>query len=329
MSWFVRGDIDGFFGLALDNLVQLLLIDTLCRFVLGFPPELVYGRVLPGAAVSILVGNVFYARPGARSSPQRTGRTDVCALPYGINTVSLFAHVFLVMLPAKALADASRARPIRRAWRGRPACSRRSAPASIELARRVRRRARPQGHAARGAPLHARRHRARLHLARISVPHLRASDRRPDDVRHRDPHLLRPRAVQGTHSRAAWSPSRVGTLLSWVTGIAPVGGHPPARGAAPADARPSTDLIAALGGGHLLPYLSVILAMGALQRPRLAAEHRIGRSRRRRVRDAVVADGERRRQHCRGALRLGVSDDDLHRASRAGRRWARAPAIRF
>ena len=26
MSWFVRGDIDGFFGLALDNLVQLLLI---------------------------------------------------------------------------------------------------------------------------------------------------------------------------------------------------------------------------------------------------------------------------------------------------------------
>ena len=30
------------------------------RFVLGFPPELVYARVLPGAAVSILVGNLFY-----------------------------------------------------------------------------------------------------------------------------------------------------------------------------------------------------------------------------------------------------------------------------
>ena len=57
----VPGDVDGFFGLALDNLVQLLLIDSLCRFVLGFPPELVYGHVLPGAAVSILVGNLFYA----------------------------------------------------------------------------------------------------------------------------------------------------------------------------------------------------------------------------------------------------------------------------
>ncbi len=28
MRWMVRGDIDGFFGLALDNLVQLLLIDS-------------------------------------------------------------------------------------------------------------------------------------------------------------------------------------------------------------------------------------------------------------------------------------------------------------
>src|SRR5207244_11258514 len=105
MNWFVRGDIDGFFGLALDNLVQLLLIDTLCRFVLGFPPELIYGRVLPGAAVSILVGNLFYAFQ-ARKLAERTGRTDVCALPYGINTVSLIAHVFLIMLPAKALATA-------------------------------------------------------------------------------------------------------------------------------------------------------------------------------------------------------------------------------
>src|SRR5947208_2771008 len=114
--WIVRGDIDGFFGLALDNLVQLLLIDGLCRFVLGFPPELVHGRVLPGAAVSILVGNLFYAFQ-ARALATRTGRTDVCALPYGINTVSLFAHVFLVMLPAKVLAiQVGAADPARVAW---------------------------------------------------------------------------------------------------------------------------------------------------------------------------------------------------------------------
>ena len=49
--WFTRGDIDGFFGLALDNLVQLLLIDGLCRTVIGMSPALLYGRVLPGAAL--------------------------------------------------------------------------------------------------------------------------------------------------------------------------------------------------------------------------------------------------------------------------------------
>ena len=37
MRWFVRGDVDGFFGLALDNLVQLLVLSELCRAVLGFP----------------------------------------------------------------------------------------------------------------------------------------------------------------------------------------------------------------------------------------------------------------------------------------------------
>jgi len=116
MRWMVRGDIDGFFGLALDNLVQLILIDQLCRHVLGFPDALLYSRVLPGVAVSLLVGNVYYAWQ-ARRLALRERRDDVCALPYGINTVSLFAHVFLVMLPAKALATAAGAPdPARVAW---------------------------------------------------------------------------------------------------------------------------------------------------------------------------------------------------------------------
>ncbi len=116
MRWFVRGDIDGFFGLALDNLVQLILIDTLCRYVLGFSNELLYGQILPAVAVSLLVGNLFYAWQ-AKKVADETGRIDVCALPYGINTVSLFAHVFLVMLPAKFAAQAAGMDdPARFAW---------------------------------------------------------------------------------------------------------------------------------------------------------------------------------------------------------------------
>jgi AGZA family xanthine/uracil permease-like MFS transporter len=103
--WFVRGDVDGFFGLALDNLVQLVLIDGLCRGVLGFSNELVFGRILPGAAVSLLVGNLYYSWQAMRLA-RASGRDDVCALPYGINTVSLFANVLLIMLPVKLDAQA-------------------------------------------------------------------------------------------------------------------------------------------------------------------------------------------------------------------------------
>ncbi|MBW2525053.1 MAG: NCS2 family permease [Deltaproteobacteria bacterium] len=103
--WFVSSDIDGFFGLAIDNLIQFLLILSLCTAVLGFSLDLLLGTILPGAAVSVLLGNLFYAWQAQKLSA-RTGRTDVTALPYGINTVSLFAYVFLVMLPVKLEATA-------------------------------------------------------------------------------------------------------------------------------------------------------------------------------------------------------------------------------
>src|SRR5205085_11458371 len=53
----------------------------------------------------------------------------------------------------------------------------------------------------------------------------------------------------------------VGTARSWATGIAPVGARP--EGAALHLPIPVFgDLLAALTGGHLWPYLSVIIAMG-------------------------------------------------------------------
>ncbi|MBS0206376.1 MAG: NCS2 family permease [Planctomycetes bacterium] len=108
--WFVRRDLDGFFGLFVDNLIQLLLILTLCSnpFLCGMTGDsayLLYRMILPGAAVSILIGNLFYAWQ-ARRLAQATGRTDVTALPYGINTPSLLVYVFFVMEPAFSRAKA-------------------------------------------------------------------------------------------------------------------------------------------------------------------------------------------------------------------------------
>lgn len=258
MGWIVRGDIDGFFGLAIDNLVQLLLIDALCRFVLGFPAELIYGRVLPGAAVSILVGNLAYSYQ-ARRLAARTGRRDVCALPYGINTVSLIAHVFLVMLPAKALAiKAGVPDPARVAWQAGLLATLSSGVIELAgafVAERVRK-ATP-----RAALLSTL---AGIALAFISGGFLFRTFARPivglttfgivmltyfGRVRFRG------RIPGGMVAVGA------GTLLSFAVGIAPVGARP----APPALRLPVPvvgDIVAAIGGGHLLPYLSVIIAMG-------------------------------------------------------------------
>ncbi|MCB9854472.1 MAG: NCS2 family permease [Phycisphaerales bacterium] len=99
---FVKRDLDGFFGLFIDNLVQLLLIISLCSSLCGMSgeaSELIYGRILPGAAVSLIVGNLFYAWQ-ARRLAAKENRTDVCALPYGINTPSMLVYIFFVIKPA-------------------------------------------------------------------------------------------------------------------------------------------------------------------------------------------------------------------------------------
>ncbi len=118
MRWFVRGDVGSFLRLALDNLAHLLLINALCRRVLGFNSELMYSQVLPGVAMSLLVGNCFYAWQ-AYEVAYLALRKDFCALPYGLNTFGLIASVYLVMLPAKLAALEHGATPelaARMAW---------------------------------------------------------------------------------------------------------------------------------------------------------------------------------------------------------------------
>ena len=221
MRWFVRGDIDGFFGLALDNLVQLLVLSELCRTVLGFPDALVYGRILPGAAVSLLVGNLFYAWQAMRLA-RTTGRTDVCALPYGINTVSLFAYVFLVMLPAKLAAEAAGAAdPAQVAWQaGLVACF---GSGVIELLGSTVSERSPEVHAARRAALDARRHRPDLHRHWLPVPRLHPADHRARTRWRSSSWSTSDGSASAAGSRAAWSPIALGTGFAWLTGLAPAG----------------------------------------------------------------------------------------------------------
>ncbi len=95
--WFTSGDIDGFFGLFFSGFPDLLLIVALAP-ICGFPAQFVASHILPGAAISILAGNLFYAFQ-ARRLAARNGRSDVTAIPFGVNTPTIFAYVFLIMGP--------------------------------------------------------------------------------------------------------------------------------------------------------------------------------------------------------------------------------------
>ena len=102
-QWFVPGDIDGFVALGFNLLLNFLVVISLMKGVLGYSEELIYRNVLPGMAVGLLIGNSYYAWQ-CYTTARRQGRDDMTALPYGVNSVSIIAFVFIAMLPAKLAA---------------------------------------------------------------------------------------------------------------------------------------------------------------------------------------------------------------------------------
>src|SRR5436853_5606284 len=98
--WVAAGDVNGFLGLALDNVTNLVILASLRIGVFGFPADLVLGRMVPGTALGVLIGDVVYTGLAVRLM-RRSGRADVTAMPFGIDTPTLFAMVFGVMGPVK------------------------------------------------------------------------------------------------------------------------------------------------------------------------------------------------------------------------------------
>jgi AGZA family xanthine/uracil permease-like MFS transporter len=102
-AWAKWGDVNGFFGLMLDNVsVMLILTATLCHAFpadQSFTQEFVVTRMIPGSALGVLIGDLVYTWMAFRLA-RRLRRTDVTAMPLGLDTPSTFAVAFLVLLPA-------------------------------------------------------------------------------------------------------------------------------------------------------------------------------------------------------------------------------------
>jgi len=88
------GDVNGFIGLAVDNLSVLAFLAGALIGIFHFPPEIIFGKMFPGTALGALIGNLIYTRMAARKG------ADACAMPLGIDAPTTIGLGLLVLGPA-------------------------------------------------------------------------------------------------------------------------------------------------------------------------------------------------------------------------------------
>ena len=95
--WFSRGDVSAFFALMPDNMATLAIMAAL---LLGFgiPPGIVFGRMVPGTALGVLVGDLIYSWMAVRLA-KRSQNPRTCAIPLGLDTPSTIGIVVCVLGP--------------------------------------------------------------------------------------------------------------------------------------------------------------------------------------------------------------------------------------
>src|SRR5438045_5536875 len=92
------GDWNAFFGCGTNIFFNMLVLTGLLRFVLKMPDSLVFGRILPALGLMMCLSTMYYAWLAYRLA-QKTGRSDVCALPSGVSVPHMFIVTFVIMLP--------------------------------------------------------------------------------------------------------------------------------------------------------------------------------------------------------------------------------------
>ncbi|MEO1524634.1 MAG: permease [Planctomycetota bacterium] len=97
-QWLTRGDINAFFGLMLDNLTGLFLMVVLLTGF-GFPTDFALTALVPGTALGVLIGDLAFVYFAFRLA-KKTGKSDVTAMPLGLDTPSVFGITLFILGPS-------------------------------------------------------------------------------------------------------------------------------------------------------------------------------------------------------------------------------------
>lgn len=98
VPWFSLGDIGGIAYVVPNNVINYMIVVATLSGVLQWPDELVYGRIIPGMTIGLLVGCLYYSYM-ARKLSRQTGRSDVTALPSGVSGPAMFVILYGVIVP--------------------------------------------------------------------------------------------------------------------------------------------------------------------------------------------------------------------------------------
>ena len=107
--WAAPGDVNAFFGLMLDNVMNLVILAGILISVFKMPSDVVYTRMFPGTAFGVLFGDLVYTWMAFRLA-KREGRDNVTAMPLGLDAPSTIGMAFTVLGPAFVAATAAAAR---------------------------------------------------------------------------------------------------------------------------------------------------------------------------------------------------------------------------
>jgi AGZA family xanthine/uracil permease-like MFS transporter len=97
-QWAQWGDLNAFFGLILDNISNLVILTGILAGIFAYPLDSIFTLMIPGTALGVLFGDAAYTWLAFRLA-KRTGRTDVTAMPLGLDTPSSIGITSAVIGP--------------------------------------------------------------------------------------------------------------------------------------------------------------------------------------------------------------------------------------
>ena len=92
----MSADINAGFAFFLDAVVNMFVLAGILLGAFGFPFEVVFGKVIPGAIVGILFGNVAFIW-FAKKTAKETDHEAITSIPLGIDLPTVFGMCFFIL----------------------------------------------------------------------------------------------------------------------------------------------------------------------------------------------------------------------------------------